>query len=378
MDQIGKKLDWITDAWNDYFLEYKYFQKHISFSPEKRTNYFGDIMRYMVDTFPLVTEKHFTNDPVSHQFNTIGFLQVIYVQQDITDELLRLFSLLQSETADREPNRQLRNELIGHPIRRENSNGPLKSSVFFRFDDPTAFTYVLYNKDNDFKGDIISHSIEEVINRHAQFLHKSFDRIIEKIKTIAKEYMEKLEETEQIITGNIPFKNIVNIANHIFEPIFLLRRIFQKDYLLQYHLLADTHPRYLFAVEYFKAEASEYIKRDREEMEALINPPPETEPVKIRVRFVDIEEEENVVTTPGTQIIDVSETENDPNLSYQLSKLRERHQQFSVDFFLKKFEGKDNLIAELVNMKENYDSDMEYYASMEYLVHLLNQTNLYG
>ncbi len=47
------------------------------------------------------------------------------------DELLYIFKLQHSEMADKEPNRTVRNELVGHPIRRKPNDGPLISSVYF-------------------------------------------------------------------------------------------------------------------------------------------------------------------------------------------------------------------------------------------------------
>ena len=52
-DEIEKKLDFISDIWNDYVWNYKFFQKEIHFDDDIKSNYYGHILRYFGDTLGL-------------------------------------------------------------------------------------------------------------------------------------------------------------------------------------------------------------------------------------------------------------------------------------------------------------------------------------
>ncbi|MBE2189612.1 MAG: hypothetical protein IAE98_09105, partial [Candidatus Kapabacteria bacterium] len=121
--EVEDKLDRIADIWNYFIWDYKFCSSKIKFNEDVRTNYFGDILGYFKDTLDIVfSDKKYTNYADKFSF-TISFLQSIYIQQDFTQEMLEIFKtgtdkgkLKQDETYYL--NRDLRNELIGHPIRK--------------------------------------------------------------------------------------------------------------------------------------------------------------------------------------------------------------------------------------------------------------------
>src|SRR5438045_3034682 len=131
MNEVNDTLDKITTSWNHYFWKNKFCQNRINFTSEIKTNYYGDILSYFNDTLALLTDINPKKEFNKSIFQTIGVLQLIYTQQDLIDELLYIFKLPQSTKGDKNPNRDIRNELIGHPIRRKPKDNELISSVFF-------------------------------------------------------------------------------------------------------------------------------------------------------------------------------------------------------------------------------------------------------
>ena len=53
-DVLDKKLDKISDICNNYIWEYKFCNSKIKFTPDVKSNYFGDILIYFSDTFNLI------------------------------------------------------------------------------------------------------------------------------------------------------------------------------------------------------------------------------------------------------------------------------------------------------------------------------------
>ena len=133
-NEIEEKLSKITGIWNYYIWEYRECNKHIKFTKEARTNYFGTIIGYFTDTFDVVFEVRESKSLSDTFSNNISLLQTIYVHQDFIEELLELFKcgINKGDLKKDENytiNRDLRNELIGHPLRKQ--KGKLISSTLF-------------------------------------------------------------------------------------------------------------------------------------------------------------------------------------------------------------------------------------------------------
>ena len=121
---IEFKLDKISDIWNYFIWDYRYCSSKIKFDDDIKTNYFGDILGYFQDTLDIVFETKILPTEHSEKFShTISFLQAIYIQQDFVEEMLSIFKTgidkgqLKNDHSY-SINRDLRNELIGHPIRK--------------------------------------------------------------------------------------------------------------------------------------------------------------------------------------------------------------------------------------------------------------------
>lgn len=168
---IEKKLSKIADIWNNYIWEYRECNKHIKFTAEAKTNYFGDILGYFNDTFDIVFSFD-TSTSNSFEKN-ISLLQTIYVHQDFIEELLELFKCeINKGDLKKDPNysinRDLRNELIGHPFRK--LRGKFISSTLFSYHPEKGhLEYLRYHVDNNYQFEKKSYKISEIVERHEAY-----------------------------------------------------------------------------------------------------------------------------------------------------------------------------------------------------------------
>lgn len=58
---------------------------------------------------------------------------------------------------------------------------------------------------------------------------------------------------------------------------------------------------------------------------------------------------------------------------YEIGKLYDRHPIFGISFFRKSFNDNDKIIHELDNMEKNFNSDLEYYCSLELIKQLIEE-----
>jgi len=184
MDIAKKKLDKITTFWDYYVWNYKIIQEKILWNSEVKTNYYGDILAYFSDTFELLKTNSEQQKFTQNIFYATGLMQIIYVHQDLTDELLRIFKQRSSSSSEKNPNRQIRNELIGHPISRKR-DGSLKSSIFWGTElSEKTLHYIKYSRITGFRGESVSYQIEDIIKTHHKFLNSQFDKILGKVKRL--------------------------------------------------------------------------------------------------------------------------------------------------------------------------------------------------
>ena len=370
MERIKEKLEKITDVWNHYVLDLNYFQKRINFTLDVRTNYFGDILRYFDDTFDMLKIRK-TKVYQNHVFNMIGLLQVIYIQQDFTDELLYIFRIHHSSVADKNPNRELRNELIGHPIRRKkDAHNELVSTVFLgRELSPEQIHYILYSRKNGFKGEDVFHSTSDIIERHKVFIEKYFTQIIVKLNKLLLAYKEKLIVFETMIIKKVAFPKIVNVVIQYFEKITKDNYLFKEKILLACYARRDEHPRYQLTIDVFLAILQAYLKDTFSDIDDLLHRDAH-QPKKKRFKPVKI----NIQVVDATVSNLSEEQKEDKHLHYELSKLHGRsHPLYNIDYFRNKFSNNEEILTELNNMEKNLNSNLEYYSSYEYIEYLLGE-----
>lgn len=366
MEIVKLKLKEITEAWNYYFLEYKYCQGKIRFDDEVKTNYYGDVFQFFDDTLDCINEIEYYDNFQQSIFQSVGILQIIYAQQDLIDELLYIFKIQKSESEDKNPNRKIRNELIGHPIRRKPIGNDLISSVFFGHNFNSGnIHYVLYSKTKDFIGESIIHHLDDIISRHNAFLIKYLDIIWKKIMKIIRQFKKELETLKSLIDSQIPFNKLIDFAEQRFESIFKYDYLFKKEHIMTCFQKISEHPRYSHAVELFIQTLRQHLSEKIQSTSDILVKPAKDEERRIQINV-------QVVDT-----IDINTDDKEQKYwDYEFSKLHEKHPLFNLMYFRNKFKDDVLVIEEIDNMQNNQTNEMEYNSSYEYLRFVLTRNGL--
>lgn len=322
MKTIKSKLTKINSHWNKYYFIKEFFQKNINFTDEVKTNYYGDLNNYFHDTLVLVKPFEKIKSEKDYISQIIVLLQVIYTQQDLIDELLYIFKIQNSTKEDKNPNRDIRNELVGHPISRDkNDNNKLKSSILFdiRNEDENYISYAKYSMR---KSELKKYSVQEIIENHKIFLNKYLDKILEKIEKEIKEYQEQIKKVFEIPLLN-QFDYIDKIDKELLSSISY---IFEKDSLKYYYQNMRKHRRYLYCLKQYKRALKSVIKNEEDK-------------------------------TKYYSLIEI----------YDREQLQKKDKVFTIDFYTKKYKDNEVVLKELKNMELNFYNDAEYYASLNFL-----------
>jgi hypothetical protein len=356
MQSIGDKLEKITDAWNNYFWEYKFCQNQIKFTDDIKTNYYGDILSYFNDTLSNLSNVQYEPTFQKSIFQTIGILQLIYIHQDLIDELLYIFNLRKSSKEDKSPNREIRNELVGHPIRRNSRTNEFISSAFFGREFKNGIiNYILYDKGKITSSQNLYYSIDEIINRHRNFLEKYLDIILSKIRTVLKRFQKQLVELNALVNKGIDFFKIITLVEHRYNKIEKEDYLFKPDILRKCFLKQNEHPRYKNVIDLYLKTLKEYLPETIHAIDELFEPPKKQEyykPIKIKI------------TRSSKTVSPISE---ERDLSYMFSKLLDNHPIFGISYFKNKFRRSKAILEELINMENNISNTLEFYSSYEYL-----------
>lgn len=375
IEEIEYKLNQIANIWNHYIGEYNFCKKEIRFDLEAKTNYFGDILGYFQDTNDIIF--NYTNPTnQSERFSKqISLLQSIYVQQDFIEELLRLFKLnINKWDLKKDPNyyinRDIRNELVGHPIRRENGNGKLISSCLFGYNgDTDKITYLKYHKDKDYNLESVKIPVNEIIERHENFLNYYFDKILFKLKSILKKYIREIEILENLIDKK-NFSELLQIVSVYYESIFKSDFIYDKESLLIIFSKKHEHIRYQYVIDKFYEDLKSNLKDTKDNISELI------EPKKV---YDTIDYEKPIFNIHFVTESDLSKNQPQRTISYnyELGKLATRRNPTDFEFFggcLKRMCLDNELvIKELNHMSKNIGNKIEYYSSYYLICKVLRE-----
>lgn len=363
---VEDKLDRIADIWNYFIWDYKFCSNKIKFNEDVKTNYFGDILGYFKDTLDIVfTSNKYTNYTDKFSF-TISFLQAVYIQQDFVQEMLEIFKTgIDKGALKKDPtyyiNRDLRNELVGHPIRKFEDK--LISSTLFSYQEKKdEIQYLRYHKDNNFKFESKTYKIAEIQERHREFLEKYFDEILLKLKSILEEYLSELDKLENVIDKH-DFKTVLKLVELYFEAIFKSDFVYDKDSLSKIYNRRNEHLRYQNFIDKFYndlrtaiAEKRNSVKDvferkaiDRTSFDSLSLP-------KIEIVFASTDDKEEI------------EKPRKETYHYEIGKIATKRNSMDFDFFggiLKaKCKSNDLVLGELEHMEQNITDEIEYYTSL--------------
>jgi hypothetical protein len=191
--KINNKLLRINRYWNDYYFSKSFFKKNIYSTDDDNTNYYKDLNNYFHDTLNLIKPLEGNNSTEQYISYFTVLLQTIYIQQDLIDELLYIFKLDRSSEEDKNPNRTIRNELIGDPISKHRNK--LQYTILWdvnNFDNKTI-NYHKYSKKNKFILEKQSFKIKKIINDHINFMDNYLNVIILKCEKEIILYNKKIK-----------------------------------------------------------------------------------------------------------------------------------------------------------------------------------------
>lgn len=363
-EEVIYKLDRIADIWNHFIWEYDFCKRKIKFTPEVRTNYFGDILGYFQDTFDIIFNDGESNSYSSRFSNQISLLQSIYVQQDFIEELLVIFKCgidkgdLKKDS-NYSINREIRNELVGHPIRKH--KGQFISSCLFGYNGGSdKIVYLRYHKDNNYKFESMEYPVTEIIDRHKEFLNKYFDKILNKLKKILSEFVKEIENIESLIDKK-SFDEILKISTVFYESIFEYDFIYDIESLKKVYARKNEHRRYQNFIDKFYYDLKNSLREKKEYVIELFEPRKEIKNIEIEkpilddIKFVDFSK------------IETTNEERPVTYHYELGKIATKRNPMDFSFFggclKRKCADNELVINELNHMESNIYNDIEYYTA---------------
>ncbi|SFC95665.1 hypothetical protein SAMN04487907_1271 [Zunongwangia mangrovi] len=372
-EKVTYKLDRIADIWNSYIWEYEFCKKRIKFTPEVQTNYFGDILGYFQDTFDIIFDNRNSKSYADRFSNQISLLQSIYVQQDFIEELLIIFKCgINKRDLKKDSNylinREIRNELVGHPIRKH--KGQFISSCLFGYNGGSdKIVYLRYHKDNDYKFESMEYAVSEIIHRHKDFLNNYFDKILIKLKKILTDFTKEIEKIESLIDKK-SLEEILKISEVFYESIFEYDFIYDKESLLKINKRKEEHKRYENLIDKFYQDLRSSLKEKREYAVELFEP-------RKRIENNDIEKPIFDISFVDASQISRDNIERPVTYHYELGKLATKRNPMDFDFFggcLRRKCSKNELVLnELDHMESNIYNDIEYFTAYRLICSELNE-----
>lgn len=368
--ELKKEMNRIRSLWEHYFLEHKFLNDK-TWSP-KNTNfqYVGTILGNFIDTFDVIYDYYAHNDRMNYASN-MSLMQAIYIQQDIMEDLLLIFrcGVVKGDLKLDENynlNRNIRNELMGHPIRR-NDNELISTTLLAYDGDKDSIKYMRYHKDNGFKFEVISHKIEGIIGRHSNFIRTYFSKILAQMQILMKPFIKKLNQIEKVI-DSIELPKLINFTDQCFESIY--RQDFGYRNLIEVYEKRDAHPRYQHFIDSFKLDLKNSIIGHLKNIEEKFNPAKEIQQkFEIVPPLFGMDEDGNIQITivdDDDRTIDIDFNER-KSYSYEIGKLATNPDLFHMCYSIMKEGCSDNavIIEELEHMKFNRFNDMEYYCALK-------------
>lgn len=353
MDDVKQILEQIQDIWNNYIFKLKFFRNYYKFDSATASNHFGQVLDHFNDSLHIV-ENALTPESLSERYAfNISLLQTIFVHQDLIEEMHRIFktNVNQGELykdSNYKINRELRNELVGHPIRRVNGNGDLTSAVTLSYNSqPNFIEYARYHKSNSYSFEKIQYSVDEIISRHHEFLIKNLNLIIESINKPLNRYLKKIEEIRKALNqGN--FIAIIRLTENYYESFQNENFLYKSNLIQAVFDKKDTHPRYQLLIDEYLFDLQFHLNEMVNEIESI---------------------------TKGKERKMANYPLYIPKYHYEIGKLftKRNHQDF--DFFggiLKKtLEDNKEAINELNFMEANIQDEVNYLSSCNYLSKIL-------
>lgn len=376
---LESKLKELNNIWVNYFFSYPFFHGKIKFTAEEKTNYVGVLFGYFRDSFDVV----FASPP--NEFNSyvdkfnyqIALLQSIYVQQDLTEELLRIFRTgIERETLKNDinfsRNREIRNELIGHPISR-NKDFSLRSSTVFGYEKSgNSISYLRYKFPEE--TDVVQVvELKDLIERHTEFLNCYLDKLLEK----SYEFLNQFKVEVIDVLGQLLKKGNEEIVIRFCETHF--KNEFENKNELKLSQIVElknnkSHPRYEYTFNLYWQFITDFFKDTTNGLNEIFSKENLTPKTYSNKNIPDIFSKINFVDRNSDSSTSSSFKRRDYN--YELGKLYSKRNIIDFEHFcysiLQENKGEPIIIEEIEHMKMNLNNDLEFNCSWNYLNHLLN------
>lgn len=365
-ENIVQSLKIIERIYRAYYLEYDFLRKKMKYTKDSRVVYVGEILGNFIDTIDVVYSRVKTQTFSGEYSYKISLLQAIYVQQDLIEELLLIFrsGITKGDLQKTESysiNRHIRNELIGHPIRK--IEGRLISTSLISYDGgSSSIEYLRYHSKNNFEFESVNHTVEDVLSRHTSFLVHYFEKIIKAQSKHLKLYLKKLNQFYNYLgSKEVNFSILINFITKCFDSQFKYDILYEKELIIKIHSLKDNHLRYKTVIDNFTREVKRNIRENIMNIEELISMP-------INERTFG-----EVNYNTGSNSIMISD-----NYNYELQKLSTNMDLFDMCYRIIKEGCKDVpiIIQELEHMKRNKFNKLEYHSALTLIREQLEKREL--
>lgn len=224
-NECNRKFRHISNIWTNYLAAKPYFRNTISSRVWSEMQTFTTSVGHFTDLLPIVfrdysSKKLERNDEGFADLFTaqIGFLQAIYVQQDLVEEMCLMLNLKSKHNKtlkrsnNRTENRNFRNEMIGHPINRNPNGNGLQSMVLFSYEGPDLdmIRYIQYKKGDNFNFNASKDTsnglsgwvkVLTIQERHHAFIEEALLIMWDKIKQLLEKYVAELKSFDSVLDG---------------------------------------------------------------------------------------------------------------------------------------------------------------------------------
>ncbi len=365
--EVKEKLDTITSIWNCYFLKEKYCQNQINFNEEVKTNYYGDILHYFVDTIKSIRfyleKKSTTKDYTEDILLKIGLLQIMYIQQDLVDEIHLIFGLQRSNGDSKKLIRKTRNELAGHPVSRD-LNKKLISSVLWDYNCGLgSIKYTIYSCDNNFEALDKEQSVDKLIKYHIEYIIQNFNRILKKEREVLKRYKRKLEQLNDMVScSKCTESEIIEFAishfNSFFEGTY-----FSSEAMKKTVLLINENTRYKEFYDCFIDSIVDSLKYKLNDIDSCLSS--KEQPVtKIEQYEIDTTSDFDIITKSN---VENGEEDRIKTIKRCFSKLHDSSYNISCRTLERVFAEEQKLLALVRDLSDFEFDSIEYNISFELL-----------
>ncbi len=374
-------------------MEFKGCNKQIHFGPDVQSNYMAEIMQFFKDTQALIDAQ-----PLQYDFaHAMSFLQAIYIQQDLVEELLFIFKCKSNKAKLKSDknyaiNRNLRNEFVGHPIRRDVHTRKFVSSSFYRPANSAqpAISYIRYRRETNYKQEWELHLVDNIKARHQRFVQQYLAEVLHDIGIILHKFNTRVLQVCESLISTGRFANLIDYVEEQLKPIACEPMFTSEN--LKYALERKVeHERYHYlVVDYIHliwegvSNLKKLIKLNYPERGELVLIPVETKYVLVKNEPIDIDSDFSKLKIVGRSRITVkkrpSVEQAYPDCNYEITKLYEVKSNEDFEFYWnglhQKLNAFDELKDELTFLNQSFGKTMDYYPSLVFLNYTLNSKKL--